>query len=254
MNLFTLSIAYIRSRLVARLLLVLLLAAGVALVLLLMLADENLNQRLHKDAQGIDLVVGAKGSPLQLILSSIYQMDIPNGNIALSDAQQLMKNPKVKLAIPLALGDSYHSFRIVGTTPDYITHYGAHFVTGGVYNAPLEAVAGAATKLALGNVFAGSHGLVAGGEVHAQFPYKVVGVLAPTGTVIDRLILTPVETVWKIHVEHHDEDDTEYAQKEVTALLIQYRSPNAAMSLPREINRSTAMQAASPAFEIARLM
>jgi len=279
MNLLSLSIAYIRTRWLTSSLLVLLLAMGVATISLLLHFSHQAEQRLAQDGRGFDLVVGAKGSPLQLILSSIYHMDIPTGNIPLAEAQRLQKHPQVKQAIPLALGDSYRGFRIVGTKQDYITHYKAELAEGQSFSAPLEAVLGAAVareaKVPVGATFAGSHGLTDGGEEHADSPYKVVGVLKPTGTVIDRLVLTPVESVWKIHGseahqhEHEEEAHEEHkhhahakdeheeeieASDEITALLITYRSRAAAMSLPREINSMSSMQAASPAFETARLL
>lgn len=264
MNLFSLSLAYIRARWLTSSLLVLLLSMGVATISLLLHFSYQAEQRLAQDARGFDLVVGAKGSPLQLILSSIYHMDIPTGNILLAEAERLRKHPQVKQAIPLALGDSYRGFRIVGTEPSYITHYKAEIVEGNPFSAPMEAVVGAAvareTKLIIGSTFAGSHGLTEGGEEHADSPYKVVGVLKPTGTVIDRLVLTPVESVWKIHgseAHHHHHEKHGHgseASDEITALLITYRTRAAAMSLPREINRMSSMQAASPAFETARLL
>lgn len=281
MNLLSLSFAYIRARWLTSALLVLLLALGVATVSLLLHFSHQAEERLTRDARGFDMVVGAKGSPLQLILSSIYHMDIPTGNIPLSEAKRLERHPQVKQAIPLALGDSYHGFRIVGTQPSYISHYKAELGDGKPFTAPLEVVIGARvareTRLTIGGTFAGSHGLSEGGEEHADSPYKVAGVLKPTGTVIDRLILTPVESVWKVHGdeahhdhgeeaheehEHHAHDHDEHEEQageihpsdEITALLITYRSPTAAMSLPREINRTTSMQAASPAFETARLL
>lgn len=295
MNLLTLSLSYIRARRLTSTLLVLLLALGVATISLLLHFNHQAEERLSRDARGFDLVVGAKGSPLQLILSSIYHMDIPTGNILITEAENLRKHKQIKQAIPLALGDSYRGFRIVGTEASYITHYQAELAVGEVFTKPMQAVVGARvaaeTGLKMNASFAGSHGLTESDDVHADTPYNVVGVLKPTGTVLDRLILTPVESVWKVHGSeahhhdehqeeaheehgHHDEHDHEKhadhdedkhkshkkhareieASDEITALLITFNSKIAAMSLPREINRGTSMQAASPAFETARLL
>jgi putative ABC transport system permease protein len=112
----------------------------------------------------------------------------------------------------------------------------------------------------LGDRFTGSHGLGAGGGEHEAAPFKVVGILKETGSVADRLVLTGIASVWKMHEHHaaeekHDEHEAEAGEgKEVTSLLIQYRSPLAGASLPREINSLSEMQAASPAFETARLL
>ena len=99
---------------------ILLMTLGTASVVLLILAGDRFASTLSRDAKGIDLVVGAKGSPAQLILSSVYHADIPTGNIALNSAKVWMDDPRVALAVPLSLGDSFRGFRIVGTTPDYL--------------------------------------------------------------------------------------------------------------------------------------
>ena len=264
MSLLKLSLAYLRSRPLGTALNLLLLAVGVATITLLLLATTQLEDRMTRDARGIDMVAGAKGSPMQLVLSAIYHLDAPTGNIPLADALALARHPAVKNAIPLALGDSYRGFRIVGTNYDYLEHYGATLAQGRLWEAPVEAVLGAevaaASGLAIGATFAGSHGMEGGGDLHDSVPYKVVGILAPTGSVLDRLVLTSVESVWLVH--RHVEPDQDLAdalaemdeeEKEITALLIQYASPLAAATLPRLVNAQSAMQAASPAWESARL-
>ena len=253
MTLAGLSLAYLRARPLATALNLLLLALGVATITVLMLATEQLERRMGSDARGIDLVAGAQGSPMQLVLSAVFHLDAPTGNIPLSAADALAKNRMVKKAIPLALGDSYKGFRIVGSNHEYPAHYGARVADGRLWSAPMEATLGAEvavrTKLATGAKFAGAHGLGEGGDEHEKEPYQVVGVLAPTGTVLDRLVLTSVESVWEVH-EHGAPAN---APKEITALLIQYASPLAAATLPRMVNASSALQAASPAYESARL-
>ena len=112
MNLATISFAYLKARSLNTLLNILLLALGVATIVLLLLATTQLDQRMRRDAQGIDLVVGAKGSPMQVILSSIYHLDVPTGNIPYKQALEISKHRLVKKAIPLALGDSYKGARI----------------------------------------------------------------------------------------------------------------------------------------------
>jgi putative ABC transport system permease protein len=252
LNLAAISFAYLRARPLATALNLLLLALGIATITLLLLATAQLEERMSRDARGIDLVAGAKGSPMQLVLSAVYHLDAPTGNIPLESALALSRLPAVKKAIPLALGDSYRGNRIVGTSHDYPAHYGAKLAAGRLWSAPMEAVLGAdvaaEARLAVGSSFTGAHGLSAGGDLHEQEPFKVVGVLAPGGSVLDRLVLTSVESVWEIH-EHAGAAE----RKEITALLIQYATPLAAAMMPRQINASTAMQAASPAYESARL-
>ena len=256
MNILRLAFAYARRRPLSTLLVVVMLALGVATVALTLLIARELETRLTRDAEGIDLVVGAKGSPLQIVLAGVYHADVPPGNIPLSAVTALRRNPLVAQVIPLALGDSFHGFRIVGTEPELVAHYGGVLEAGELWSLPLDAVLGSdvarAARLHAGDKFTGSHGLAEGGGQHADARYSVTGVLAPTGTVLDRLVLTSLASVWTVH-EHHGDDDAN-ARREVTLALVKYRTPLAAASLPRAINSDTALVAASPAYETARLL
>jgi len=269
MNVVSVSASYLRARALNTALNVLLLALGIATITLLMLASAQLEERMHRDARDIDLVVGAKGSPMQIILSSIYQLDVPTGNIPWKQAQELAKHRGVKKSLPLAMGDNYRGFRIVGTHHDYLAHYGAQLKEGRLWSAPLEAVLGAEvakqTGFGLDSKFMGAHGM--GGDresmrenMHEEHPYRVVGVLRPTGTVVDRIVLTDVTSLWAVHADQYEiKDVARIAEllpeegKELTALLIQYSSPMSAAILPRYVNANSDMQAASPAYETARL-
>jgi len=198
---------YVRSRPLAAALNVLLLALGIASINFLLLVQYQVRQSFERDLRGIDVVVGAKGSPLQLILAGVFHIDVPSGNIPLAQIRELEKNPLVKKLIPISLGDSLAGFRIVGTSPDYISHYSASIGQGQTWTAPLQAVAGysamqnlqASRQLQIGQDFVGSHGLGAKGDLHGESPYKLVGVLAKCDCVLDRLILTSTESVWKTH-------------------------------------------------------
>jgi putative ABC transport system permease protein len=253
-------LAQLARRPLQTLLSVLLLALGVATLLFVLLVQTQLARALERDAQGVDLVVGAKGSPLQLILSAVYHVDLPTGNVPLATVEKLRANRLVKSAIPVALGDNHRGFRIVGTEPALLDHYGARIAQGGPWNGSMQAVIGSAaaraTGLAVGARFFGTHGLSADGAVHDDAQYTVVGVLAPTGTVLDRLLLTSLDSVWAMHEgEPADEDERRILQaaREVTAVLVQYASPLAAALLPRQVNADGAQMAAVPANEVARL-
>jgi len=264
MTLAGISLAYLRARPLATALNLALLALGVATITVLLLATAQLEERMGQDARGIDLVAGAKGSPMQLVLSAVFHLDVPTGNIPLKDAVALARHPAVKKAIPLALGDSFRGFRIVGSNHDYPAHYGARLADGRLWTEPMEAVLGAEvaarTGLRPGASFTGAHGLEGEGDEHAAAPYRVVGVLSPSGTVLDRVVLTSIESVWAVHQHSEPGDDPKKLlgemhdeEKELTALLIQYASPLAAAMLPRAVNATSALQAASPAYESARL-
>lgn len=293
MNMLRLSWANLKADRLSTALSIMLLAIGVGMVSFVMVAGGQMQDRFNRDIRGIDMVVGAKGSPLQLILSAVYQMDSPTGNIPLSEVRQLQRNPLILHSIPLAYGDNFQGNRIVGTEERYIEHYGGEFSTGSIWKKDFEAVIGSLvaerTGLKLGGHFHGSHGLLEAGHVHDDMAYHVTGILKPTGTVLDRLILTNISSVWSIHDEHihHDHDETDHTEteehvhgpdcdhsheehehedhnhadhaydddedREITALLVKFKSPMGMMQLPRHVNANTSMQAALPAIEINRL-
>ena len=253
---------FLWSRPLAAALNLLLLSLGLASITLVLLVNHQIQQAFARDLAGIDVVVGAKGSPLQLILSGVFQIDTPTGNVPLADVLALQANPQVAKLIPISMGDSFKGYRIIGTTPDYLSHYAGVMASGILWQAPMQAVLGAKvardTGLRVGDSFAGSHGLGGGGHAHGQTPYTVTGVLAPSGSVMDRLILTPTESVWRVHEKDTALDAADQKileeEREVTLALIQYRSPLAAVTFPRFINTTTDMQAAAPALEISRLL
>lgn len=263
MNFLTLTAANMRFKPLSAIFNVLLLAMGIATIVTLFHLNTQIENRFTKDLGGIDLVVSGKGSPLQIILSNVFHLDIPTGNIPLAEAEKLKANPLIKQTIPLALGDNYNGYRIVGTDTDYIEHYGGKVSQGRIFADTMEVVLGSDVakrfNLSLGDKIVGAHGLTNSDDLHSDFPYTVVGILAPSDTVLDRLVLTTVDSVWHVH-EHPDADNPEeiaykktHPGKELTGLLIRYATPFAAVQLPRLINKNNQMQAASPAFEMARL-
>ncbi|AWG25299.1 ABC transporter permease [Flavobacterium kingsejongi] len=260
---------------------IVLLTASVAIISLLILLQEQFENKFSKNIEGVDLVLGAQGSPLQLILSSVYQMDAPTGNINYKEAQIWMRHPYVKKAIPLAFGDNYQGYKILGTTEDYIQKYDGKLESGMTFHDNFDVVLGSAVaekmKLKPGDEFYSSHGDSKEGEVHKDFAFKVKGVLLPTGKVMDNLILTTIESIWAVH-DHHEEEETVNASdevgnneqhqehehhheeqmvpeedREITAVLLQLRNKMAFVLWPRLISQNTKMQAASPAIEINRL-
>jgi len=286
MNLIRLSTSYLGQRALATFLNVMILALGIATIVVLLVISSQVQDNLTRSSRGIDLVVGAKGSPLQLILSSIYHIDSPTGNISVDEAKAVMSHRSVDTAIPLALGDTYRGFRVVGTTTDYAGHFGVELSQGQFWTATGDVTLGARVAeeagLSLNDTFYSAHGLDADGEAHDEHPLTVTGILEPSGTVLDRLILTRIETVWEVHGIHADGegDDDEHGDEhghdaedpgpaeaaglpgrsgssepapEYTAVLIKYVSPLAAATFPQYINSETGLQAAAPAFQTARL-
>ncbi|MEM7509690.1 MAG: ABC transporter permease, partial [Bacteroidota bacterium] len=138
MNLFSLSWKNLVAKPLSTALSLILLMLGVSIISLLLLLDKQLQNTFDKNVRGIDMVVGAKGSPLQIILASVYHIDSPTGNIPLKEAEMLIKNPLVEKAIPMAYGDSYESYRILGTDSSYVNHYGGEIAEGRLWKEDFE--------------------------------------------------------------------------------------------------------------------
>ncbi|MGB0431481.1 MAG: FtsX-like permease family protein [Bacteroidia bacterium] len=238
---------------------VLLMLLGVSMVSLVLQLGHQLEGQFLKNIEGVDYVVGAKGSPKQLILSSIYHIDSPTGNIDEKDADFVLNNRMVKTAIPLAFGDSYKGFKILGTTKEYLTHYKTEFALGKPFEKNMQVVLGAKAALRLnlkvGDHFHGSHGMEEADDehVHDEHAYTVVGVLAETGLAIDQLIICNIESVWQIHGHEHNANGAE-SSKEYTAILVQMSSMNYKFMFPRMVSDNTDMQAASPSVHISNLI
>lgn len=324
MNLLGLSWKNIKNEPLSTLLSLILFALGVGLISLLLLMNKQIDNQFQKNLAGVNLVVGAKGSPMQLILSSIYHIDFPTGNISLKEANIIRKNPLVKKVIPLAMGDSYKTYRIIGTNDEYPSLYEMELEDGRLWKSDFEVTIGStvakALNLKVGDSFVSAHGFGEAIMNHEDHPFKVVGIFKKNNRVPDQLILSNIESVWKSHdhdhpapakkstnkksdhkdkdgnghdhSDHkhddhdhsghdhdhdHKHDDHDHSghdhahddhnhetpkpanfwesgdTKEVTSLLVFYRNPIAAVKLPRFVNDKTDMQAAAPAFEIARL-
>src|SRR5690606_32554707 len=161
----------------------------------------------------IDLVVGAKGSPLQLILSSLYHVDNPTGNISLHEAQKLATNPFIELAVPISLGDNFKGHRLIGTDSSYLELYDLTIKEGVIWNKPFEALIGSAVAskqgLKIGDTFHTAHGLSAEGHVHDEHPFLITGILQQSGSIVDNLILCNLESVWDVHGIHHETNHDE---------------------------------------------
>lgn len=287
MNMFRLSIRNLTSKLLSSVMSLLLLTLGVSIISILLLMGRHIDNQFKRDIRGIDLVIGAKGSPLQLILSGIYHMDAPTGNISKQEADSVAKHPLVAKAIPLSYGDTYKGYRIVGTTPQYPDHYEMELEAGAVFNKTYEVTLGksVAERLGLnvGDTFFGTHGALEGADVHDEANYTVVGIYKLSGSVLDKLILTDTRSVWDIHDHDHEEsktaelpkktddhehdDDHEHeddhqtdesnqddTDREYTVMLIKFKNPFGLFQIPRKVNEETSMQAALPAVEVNRLI
>jgi len=278
-NIFKLSIKNILSKPLSSFISLALLTLGIGIISLLLQLNSLIKNQMDNNLRGIDMVVGAKGSPLQLILSSVYHVDSPTGNISLKEAEKISNNRMVGSSIKLLYGDNHKGYRIVGTEKKFIDLYKGVFKEGEEWEKPFEVIVGSKVhknlNIKIGDKLVSSHGLRETGESHEDQSFEVVGLLEPSNSVIDQLIITSPESVWDIHDTHnhndtndnfenenkhdhehedeHEHEHDEYDDKEITAMLIKFSSPMNIIQFPRQINETTNLQAAVPSYEISRL-
>lgn len=260
MNIIKLSYKNIITKPLQTFLTVLILSLSIALLLGVKQLNKVFESQLNQSLNGVDMVVGAKGSPLQLVLSAVLHVDNPTGNISYNEAKEIAKNRYIKEAIPISVGDNYKGYKIVGTTTSFIDLHKTSVETGTLFNTSHEVVIGNAVaqnlNLTIGDTFYSSHGMIEDAiESHDDHPLKVVGILKPTQNVIDRLILTDLESIWHMH-EHEDgieSDNHSHDNEEITALLVKFGNKRGLLSLPRSINKNTPFQAAIPKYQLDKL-
>ncbi|MDO6741645.1 MULTISPECIES: ABC transporter permease [Polaribacter] len=268
MNIFSITLKNIKAKPLYSVLSVITLSLSITLLLGIKQIALSFENQIENNLENIDLVIGAKGSPLQLVLASVLHLDSPTGNIPYQEAQKISKNPLVKWAIPISYGDNYKGFRIVGSTNQYPELYKAQLEQGQFVKKSMEVVLGATAaqqlNLKIGDTFLSAHGLIDNDiEVHAE-EFIVVGILKSTQKVIDRLIITTLESIWEVHHhydhEHDEHEDEETSHqhstdndKEVTSLLVSLKSKRALLNFPRKINESTNLQAVLPKYELHKL-
>ncbi|MCP4644590.1 MAG: ABC transporter permease [bacterium] len=233
MSLWHIAWSYLWNRKFTTVLTIVSVALGVGLISTVLTLRHETQRRFEEEGQTFDMVVGAKGNPLQLVLSAVYFLDAPTGNITLADLERMReeedivretvvdengKEVEVVGAFPIGLGDTYRGHRVVGTerallektTWDAFNRtYPYGLSEGRLFDKPFEAVVGYAvaqsTGLELGQKFITTHGIGAAagmGHEHKHDPYVVVGVMEQSGTPNDRAIFCDLESVWQVH--QHD--------------------------------------------------
>ncbi len=200
-------------------------ALAVGLISSILTIRNETRKRFEEEQLAYDIVVGPQGSPLQLVLNAIYYMDNPTGYMSYSDYLRIKEEEDVAHAFPVGLGDTYNSFRIVGTEKDifdypwssdtqldssgeYKKRYPFQIKEGRFFEQSMEAVIGERvaeeTGLTIGSEFSGTHGIADLGD-HAGEMYTVVGILKPSGTSNDRAIFVDLVSVWELHATHDEE-------------------------------------------------
>lgn len=238
---------------------VLMTVLGIAVSVALLLGIEKLRTDIHSGfvntISGADLIVGARGGPVNLLLYSIFHLGDATSDISWATYRTVASHPEVAWTIPLSLGDSHRGYRVLGTNLDYFEHYRyAHtrkliLAQGHAFQDPHDAVIGAEIADALGYTIGHeivlSHGL---GEIsfvqHEGEPFVVAGILARTGTPADRTILVSLEAVDALHAPDAHEDHaaaptTQSAPsppQSITAFIVGLENRAAALQVQRAIN------------------
>lgn len=260
MMIWKISLQNIKAKALDAFLSVFTLSLSIALLLGIQQLKTSFKYQKENNLGAIDLIIGAKGSPLQLVLASVLHLDNPTGNILYDEAKKISKSPLIKTAVPISYGDNYKGYRIIGTNDNFTAIYNAKLEKGRGVKKSMEVVLGHTVAvqlhLKIGDTFLSSHGLVENDtDVHSEH-LTVVGILKPTQKVIDRLIITKLESMWDTHQHAHQKEENHtkhHEEKEITSLLISFRNPSAFLTFPRRINAHTNMQAVLPKYELDRL-
>lgn len=261
---------------------ILLIALASGLICLAVLINIQFSHHFEKNLTDVDLILSAKGSPLQSVLCNMFHIDVPTGNISLSESKVFLneQHPLIKKALPLSLGDQYEGFRLVGTTLEVFDWYKLSLQQGTLFNKDFQAVLGSEAarilKFSTDSNFYSAHGLVQDDlHHHDDHQFSVTGILNPTGGISDRLIFVPISSYWLLHAEHsHDHDEHESNDHEhplqlktcltnkdlmeqdnsITAMLLSFKGKNIqALNFGRSINENTGLMASYPAIELNRM-
>lgn len=216
------------------------LAAG--LLMAVWVARSQARAAFADTTSGFDAVLGARGSRLQLVLNALFHLDASPGNIPEEEYEKIRRHPAVKAAIPIAVGDGYRGWRIVGTIPElfelegeqgrsYELQPGGRVFASDAHEAVIGSAVAERLGWTVGSHFHPEHGVTEGAHEHEE-EYTVVGCLQPTNTPVDRVIWIPLRGVQTMS------GHSEQAASEISAVLLQFRAPTAGMMLDRQINRT----------------
>jgi putative ABC transport system permease protein len=292
MSLWKVAWRSIQQRALVSLLTVLSMGLGVALVVAVLVVYSVVYQSFHRGGEGYDLIVGAKGGKEQLVLNTVFYLSQPIGNIPYSFYEELTEGKfaaDVEVAIPVCMGHTYQGFRVVGTVPEMFTELkyqgeksyefaaGENFKAENHFDAVVGSIAAAKAGLQVGDKFQAVHGSGEGGTVHKE-SFRVVGVLAPTSTPVDRAIYVNMEGFQDIHgaedeaahekhekqkpqglaaksgkAKKHHVEDAEH--KQITAIIVCIRQvpPGRVDVVAKWINDGKDAQAVMPGRVIAEL-
>jgi putative ABC transport system permease protein len=218
-------------------------ALAVGLLMVVWMVKDQSQRAFVETSTGFDAVLGARGSRLQLVLNAIFHLEASPGNIAAADFEQIRRHPAVKAAIPLAVGDNYRGYRIVGTSENLFTQVeyargrryavqpGGRVFAGTAHEALVGSFVAERLGLRVGDTFQPYHGLVFDPSHQHEEIYTVVGILEPTNTPADRVLWIPLAGIQ--NMKGHD---PKFAT-DLSAVLLQLRTPQAGFMLDMMYNR-----------------
>jgi putative ABC transport system permease protein len=232
---------------------------SIAISMLVLIGVEHLRAEVKNNFErtisGVDLIVGSRTSGVNLLLFSVFKIGNPSNNIQWKSYQNIVENSQVAWSVPLSMGDSHQGFSVVGTTSDYFEYfkYGdkqkIKFIDGAPFTHLYEVVIGAAVAkkmgYALNQPLVMSHGTAKVSFTHHdEHPFKVVGIMAPTGTPADQSLYIPIQSIDILHQKQHFHDELLLDQPlglihqpEMSAFLLGSTSKIAVLRLQREINQ-----------------
>lgn len=238
---------------------VLLTIMAMVVSLFVLLAVDHIRQQSKQSfastVSGVDLIIGSRTSSLNLLLYSIFRIGNPTANISWKTYEAIANNDKVKWAIPISLGDSHKSYRVMGTTTDFFKHFKyakkrpLEFNQGKEFSGTFDVVLGAevAKKLKhrLDDSIILAHGIAATSfSMHDKHPFKVVGILQPTGTPVDQTLYISLQGMEAIHKNWQTGlpqqlitySQEELTPKSITAFMVGLNSRMATFRIQRIIN------------------
>lgn len=236
---------------------------AIALATTLLLAVERIRvdarQSFAQSVSGVDLVVGARGGAVPLILYAVFHSGTPSNNISWASFTAIAGHPAVDWALPLSLGDSHRGFAVLGTTAEYFARFrhgdkeALRFAAGEAFGGVFDAVVGSEVARRLGYRVGDriilSHGIGELGAEHSDKPFRVVGILAATGTPVDRTVHVGLEAISALHLdwvggarlpgfaiapEHVAKFDLK--PKEITAALVALKQRSDVFRMQRFVN------------------
>ena len=229
-----------------------------------LLGVEHIRNQTKKNFQstvsGVDLIVGARTGSLNLLLYSVFRIGAPTNNLGWDSYESIASDQAVKWSIPISLGDSHKGYRVIGTTEDYFTHfsYGAQkrlqFTSGEPFSRIFDVVLGSAVaeklQYSIGTNLVLAHGLgKTSFRLHEDKPFRVVGILAPTGTPVDQSLQVSLQGMEAIHnnqriaqtlqetpINSNQIELKQFQPKTITAVMLGLTSKIATFKIQRKIN------------------